>query len=160
MKPLEKFRKDVLVMSGLSQHDVGIGGPDGPGDHARAVGTYLTGHRIRKTQGADIEAGVSVDQLAARAFAGKTRLPSLEVTCEDNYACLLYTSILAELLQRLHDALIFEVGAGGGGKPGVRHDSGGGVDVHHAQRRRVRGAGEGGEHGVEERQGDGGACAP
>ncbi len=86
MKPLEKFRKDVLVMSGLSQHDVGIGGPDGPGDHARAVGTYLTGHRIRKTQGADIEAGVSVDQLAARAFAGKTRIPSLEVTCEDNYA--------------------------------------------------------------------------
>src|ERR1019366_9478635 len=47
----EKFRKDILLMSGLSQHDVGIGGPDGPGDHARAVGTYLTGERIRKTQG-------------------------------------------------------------------------------------------------------------
>jgi hypothetical protein len=86
MKPMEKFRKDVLVMSGLSQHDVGIGGPDGPGDHARAVGTYLTGARIRKTQGADIQAGVSVDQLAARAFGVKTRIPSLEVTCEDNYA--------------------------------------------------------------------------
>jgi Protein of unknown function (DUF1552) len=86
MKPLERFRKDVLLLSGLSQHDVGIGGPDGPGDHARAVGTYLTGCRIRKTQGADIQAGVSVDQVAARAFAAKTRIPSLEVTCEDNYA--------------------------------------------------------------------------
>jgi hypothetical protein len=86
MKPMEKFRKDVLVLSGLSQHDVGIGGPDGPGDHARAVGTYLTGARIKKTQGADIQAGVSVDQLAARSFGVKTRIPSLEVTCEDNYA--------------------------------------------------------------------------
>ena len=39
-----------------------------------------------RDRGADIEAGVSVDQLAARAFASKTRIPSLEVTCEDNYA--------------------------------------------------------------------------
>jgi len=86
MKPIEKFRKDILLMSGLSQHDVGIGGPDGPGDHARAVGTYLTGMRIRKTQGADIQAGISVDQVAARTLGTKTRIPSLEVTCEDNSA--------------------------------------------------------------------------
>jgi len=86
MKPIEKFRKDILLMSGLSAHDVGTGGADGPGDHARAVGTYLTGVRIRKTQGADIQAGVSADQLAARVLGAKTRIPSLEITCEDNSA--------------------------------------------------------------------------
>jgi Protein of unknown function (DUF1552) len=86
MKPIEKFRKDILLMSGLSQHEVGIGGLDGPGDHARAVGTYLTGVRIRKTQGADIQAGISADQVAARVLGAKTRIPSLEVTCEDNSA--------------------------------------------------------------------------
>jgi Protein of unknown function (DUF1552) len=86
MKPIEKFRKDILLMSGLSAHDVGIGGADGPGDHARAVGTYLTGVRIRKTQGADIQAGISADQVAANTLGTKTRIPSLEVTCEDNSA--------------------------------------------------------------------------
>jgi hypothetical protein len=86
MKPIEKFRKDILLMSGLSAHDVGTGGADGPGDHARAVGTYLTGVRIRKTQGADIQAGISADQVAANTLGTKTRIPSLEVTCEDNSA--------------------------------------------------------------------------
>jgi hypothetical protein len=86
MKPIEKFRKDILLMSGLSAHEVGEGGADGPGDHARAVGTYLTGVRIRKTQGADIQAGVSADQLAACVLGKKTRIPSLEITCEDNSA--------------------------------------------------------------------------
>jgi hypothetical protein len=86
MKPIEKFRKDILLISGLGAHEVGEGGADGPGDHARAVGTYLTGVRIRKTQGADIQAGVSADQLAARVLGKKTRIPSLEITCEDNSA--------------------------------------------------------------------------
>ena len=43
-----------------------IGGLDGPGDHARASGTFLTGVRVKKTAGADIHAGVSVDQVAAQ----------------------------------------------------------------------------------------------
>src|SRR5581483_12043798 len=52
MKPLEKFREDVLVMSGLSANAVAAGMADGGGDHARAVATYLTGVRIKKTTGA------------------------------------------------------------------------------------------------------------
>jgi hypothetical protein len=120
MKPIEKFRKDILLMSGLSQHDVGIGGPDGPGDHARAVGTYLTGVRIRKTQGADIQAGVSADQLAARVLGAKTRIPSLEVTCEDNsavgacdsYSCayqtLSFKSATEPLPPEMNPRLLFE----------------------------------------------------
>jgi hypothetical protein len=120
MKPIEKFRKDILLMSGLSAHDLGTGGADGPGDHARAVGTYLTGVRIRKTQGADILAGVSADQLAARVLGAKTRIPSLEVTCEDNsavgacdsYSCayqtLSYKSPTEPLPPEMNPRLLFE----------------------------------------------------
>jgi Protein of unknown function (DUF1552) len=83
MKPIEAFRKDITVLSGLSAHDVGTGGADGPGDHARAVSSYLTGVRPKKTLGADFHIGISADQIAARALAAQTRFPSLEVTCED-----------------------------------------------------------------------------
>ena len=58
------------------------GGLDGPGDHARASGTFLTGVRVRKTAGADIHAGVSVDQVAAQRVGHVTRFPSLELTCD------------------------------------------------------------------------------
>jgi hypothetical protein len=57
-------------------------GPDGAGDHARANGTFLTGVRVRKTAGADIHAGISVDQVAADKIGQLTRFPSLELSCE------------------------------------------------------------------------------
>jgi len=84
MKPLEKFRKDILVMSGLSGNPQGAPLNDAAGAHASAVASYLTGVRPKKTQGADFHAGVSSDQLAARALGGRTKYPSLEVACEDS----------------------------------------------------------------------------
>ena len=48
-------------------------GPDGAGDHARASATLLTGGRARKTAGADIQLGVSVDQVAAAARSAISR---------------------------------------------------------------------------------------
>ncbi|RPH35739.1 MAG: DUF1552 domain-containing protein, partial [Chloroflexi bacterium] len=65
-------------------HGVGVGLGDGPGDHARAGGSYLTGVHPRKTAGADIMNGISVDQVAARALGDKTRLASLELGCEES----------------------------------------------------------------------------
>src|SRR5581483_7032518 len=50
--------------------------------HARSNATYLTGCQARKTDGKDIRAGISVDQLAADRLAGKTRLASIELGCE------------------------------------------------------------------------------
>lgn len=48
----------------------------------RASSTFLTGVRIKKTSGADIRAGVSIDQLAAQRIGHLTRFPSLELTCD------------------------------------------------------------------------------
>jgi len=83
VKPLEKFRDDILFVSNLAHHNsLALG--DGPGDHARAAATYLTGMHIKKTEGADLRAGISADQIASRQFGAATRFPSLELTCEDS----------------------------------------------------------------------------
>jgi hypothetical protein len=83
LKPLEPFREDLLVLSGLA-HKNGEALGDGPGDHARAGGSYLTGAHPRKTAGADIQNGVSIDQVAAGSLGQKTRLASLEMGCEES----------------------------------------------------------------------------
>src|SRR5690606_37148960 len=74
-------KEDVLVLSGLAQRKAYANG-DGPGDHARAMATFLTGCQAKKTAGADIRVGISVDQVAAQKVGSATRLPSLEIGCE------------------------------------------------------------------------------
>lgn len=81
LEPLARFRDDIQLITGLA-HRTGTGGPDGAGDHARATATFLTGVRPRKTAGADVRAGVSVDQIAAAAVGDATRFPSLELSCD------------------------------------------------------------------------------
>ena len=102
MKPLEKFRADTVVLSGLAQRNGNALG-DGPGDHARAAAAYLTGVHPRKTAGADIQNGISVDQVAAMQIGTQTRFGSLELGCDDSrtvgncdsgYSCA-YTNSLA-----------------------------------------------------------------
>lgn len=102
MKPLEPFRQDTLVLSGLGHRNGGALG-DGPGDHARAAASYLTGVHPRKTAGADIQNGISVDQVAAQHVGKQTRFGSLELGCDDSrtigncdsgYSCA-YTNSLA-----------------------------------------------------------------
>lgn len=83
LQPLSAFRDDLLVLTGLTDQN-GEPGPDGAGDHARAGASYLTGVRAKKTAGADIHGGVSADQIAAQALGSRTRLPSLEMGCDDS----------------------------------------------------------------------------
>jgi hypothetical protein len=81
LEPLKSHQKDLLVLSGLA-HDKGRPLGDGAGDHARASASFLTGAHPRKTPGADIKVGVSVDQIAASKMGDQTRLPSLELGCD------------------------------------------------------------------------------
>jgi hypothetical protein len=120
MKPLEQYRKDVLVLSGLSAHEIAAAMQDGAGDHARAVASYLTGARPRKTSGADMHAGISTDQVAAKVLGAKSRLASLEVTCEssrtvgecDSYSCayqtLSFKSPTEPLIPEMNPRVVFE----------------------------------------------------
>lgn len=101
LKPLERFREQTLVLSGLTCHNANALG-SGPGDHARASASFLTGAHPRES-GSDIHAGVSADQVAAEAIGQHTRLRSLEVgledtrlvgLCDGKYSCA-YTSSLS-----------------------------------------------------------------
>jgi Protein of unknown function (DUF1552) len=79
LKPLEPFREDMLVLTGLHHRN----GEGTGGDHARASATYLTGIAPKRVSDlAAIELGISVDQIAAQAMSSQTRLPSLELGCE------------------------------------------------------------------------------
>lgn len=102
LQPLAPFKDRMLVLSGLA-HENGKALGDGPGDHARAAASYLTGVHPRKTAGADISNGVSVDQIAAQHIGRDTRFASLELGCDDSrtvgncdsgYSCA-YTNTLS-----------------------------------------------------------------
>lgn len=95
MKALEPFRQNLVVMSGLAQV-TGRALGDGPGDHARATATFLTGVHPYKTGGADFRLGISADQIAAKELGKYTQLSSLELglepqplagNCDSGYTC-------------------------------------------------------------------------
>jgi len=99
--PLADLRADFNVLSGLT-HQKAYANGDGGGDHARALTTFLTGRQAKKTDGADIRAGISVDQIAARELGKRTRFASLEVgaeagaqsgNCDSGYSCAYSSSI-------------------------------------------------------------------
>ena len=81
LKPLQNHAEDFQVMSGLD-HTKAYANGDGAGDHARANATFLTGCQAKKTAGKDIKIGVSVDQIAADAIGDRTKLRSLELSCD------------------------------------------------------------------------------
>jgi hypothetical protein len=102
LEPVAPFRKELVVMSGLDQQQAA--GRDGEvgGDHPRACTAWLTGTHAKMTSGADLRAGVSADQIAAKEFGKYTQLASLEIglesaevvgACESAYGCAYYNTI-------------------------------------------------------------------
>ena len=96
LEPLAPVREQVNILTGLADKVAIPREGEGVGDHARAASTWLTGVHVKKTEGADIRAGVSVDQIAARALGQETQLASLELAidsvevlgaCDQGYSC-------------------------------------------------------------------------
>lgn len=81
LEPLANVQQSLLVLSGLTADKARPNG-DGAGDHARALSAFLTGCQPKKTSGADIKVGISVDQVAAAKLGQNTRFSSLELGCE------------------------------------------------------------------------------
>lgn len=121
LQPLAPVKEKLLVLTGLTADKARAHG-DGGGDHARALGAFLTGAQPRKTDGTDIRAGISVDQVAASRVGRKTRLASLEMGCEhgamagncdSGYSCV-YSSTMAwrsatqPLPKEVNPKLVFE----------------------------------------------------
>ncbi len=96
LEPMAEHRKEMIVFGGLTCDKARANG-DGGGDHARSGGAFLTGAQPKKTAGANFQAGLSADQLAAKQLGNKTRLPSLELAieryrgagnCDSGYSCV------------------------------------------------------------------------
>jgi hypothetical protein len=93
LQPLSMIRPKVSVLSGLANNPAI---PDGTGDHASGTGAFLTVAHPKKTEGADIQNGISVDQVAANALASKTAIASMQLgidggsgvgNCDSGYSC-------------------------------------------------------------------------
>ncbi len=84
LAPLEPHRDRVVVISNLAHQMAGPQGPgDNGGDHTRCPAVYLNGVHPKRTDGADIRAGATIDQIAAQKIGQNTLLPSLELAIED-----------------------------------------------------------------------------
>ena len=99
LKPLEPFRNQLIVLSGLDNHGA-IVRTGASGAHAQPAGAFMTGAEPYRTDSSSsLQLGVSMDQIAAKALGRQTPLPSLELglegsdiangsgTCDVGFAC-------------------------------------------------------------------------
>ncbi|MEO8350433.1 MAG: DUF1552 domain-containing protein [Chthoniobacteraceae bacterium] len=95
LEPLQAHKDELMVLTGLTQ-DHGRANGDGAGDHARSAASWLTGAQPLKSEGSQIRAGISADQVAAEVIGRETRFPSLELgmepgrqggKCDSGYSC-------------------------------------------------------------------------
>ncbi len=96
LEPLRPFRDQMLVLGGLANREADPKGNEGVGDHSRAGTSFLSGAHAKKTDGPDMRAGTTLDQVLAQQFSQQTQLSSLELTlgsndwigaCDAGYAC-------------------------------------------------------------------------
>ena len=101
LKPLEPFRDRTLVLSGLDYFPATDQG-DAGGQHPRAAPAFMSSVHPKQTEGADVQAGTTMDQLIAQRIGQDSKLPSLEVAvdrndvvgaCDHGYACAYMNSM-------------------------------------------------------------------
>ena len=102
LSPLAPVRDQIVIPTGLAHRQAEAWG-DGNGEHSRASGVWLNGVHPKRTEGADVRAGTTVDQIAAATMGRETPLPSLEISlensfvvgnCDNGYSCV-YTNTIA-----------------------------------------------------------------
>src|ERR1700733_5169360 len=84
LAPVQPFQDQIVVVTNLAHKMAAPAGPgDNGGDHTRSPAVFLNGVHPKRTDGADIHAGVTIDQIAAQKIGQETALPSLELATED-----------------------------------------------------------------------------
>ena len=129
MKPLEPFRDQTVILSGLwsksAEPPPGVTGAD----HWVAA-AFLCANKPKKTTGADIQDGTTIDQIIAQRIGQESLLPSLQLAIEDpganssncgeGYSCAYTNSIswsspTTPLPMELNPQVVFERMFGEGG---------------------------------------------
>jgi hypothetical protein len=134
LTPLAPYKNQLTAVSGLAHHQADAHDDGANGDHTRATSSWLAGVHCKRTEGADVENGVTADQLAAAVLGKETPLPSLELAidlnflsgqCENSYACiymntLAWRSPTSPLPTENNPRLVFERLFGNGGTTAQR----------------------------------------
>jgi hypothetical protein len=133
-KPLEPYRDHVTILSGL--HSRSAEPPPGAtgADHWVAA-AFLCANKPKKTAGADVYAGHTIDQIIAEKIGQDTLMPSMQLTVEDpganssncgeGYSCV-YTNTISwasptqPLPMELNPQVVFERMFGDGTTPEQR----------------------------------------
>ena len=101
LTPLEPFRDRLAVFTGLDNFQATDQGDVG-GQHPRAAPAFMSCAHPKQTEGADVQAGTTIDQIIAERICRDTKLPSLEVSvdrndvvgaCDHGYACAYMNSM-------------------------------------------------------------------
>src|SRR5262245_19971952 len=83
LAPLESFKNDVTIVSNTDcKNAEAFSAPEIGGDHFRSAAVFLTQSHPKQTQGSDLHAGTSIDQLYAKRFGQEMAIPSLQLCIE------------------------------------------------------------------------------
>jgi hypothetical protein len=135
LQPVAAFKDRINVISGTDHRmATSLSPEESAGDHSRTAAVYLTAAHPKRTEGQDIYAGISIDQVLANAIGQESPLPSLEMCIEDvgslgvcgvGYSCA-YTNSIAwsspttPLPMERNPQVVFERLFGDGGTPEER----------------------------------------
>jgi uncharacterized protein DUF1552 len=133
LAPLAEFRDQLTVVSGTANAKAD---PldQGSGPHSRAQATWLNGCRPKRTEGADVQAGTTLDQIAAKELGKDTPLESLQLgldpnyltgNCEGGFACVYQNTVswkspTMPLPPEANPYIVFERLFGDGSSPSAR----------------------------------------
>jgi hypothetical protein len=137
LSPLEPFRNDVTIVSNIDVRNAeAFTAPEIGGDHFRSSAVFLTQSHPKQTQGSDLHAGVSIDQIFAGKYGQETPIPSMQLCienvdqsggCSYGYSCAYTDSISwaspSQPLPMIRDPrLVFDQLFGVGATPAERKE--------------------------------------
>src|SRR5579872_7294003 len=103
LAPLEPFRDYLTIISNTDVRNAeAFTAPEIGGDHFRSSAVFLTQTHPKQTQGSDVFAGTSLDQVYAQRFGQDTPIPSMQLCienvdqaggCSYGYSCVYTDSI-------------------------------------------------------------------
>src|SRR6058998_274504 len=84
LSPLEPFRTYLTIVSNADVRNAeAFTAPEIGGDHFRSSAVFLTQSHCKQTQGSDLHAGVSLDQIFANKYGQETPIPSMQLCIEN-----------------------------------------------------------------------------
>ena len=84
LSSLEPFRDYLTIVSNTDVRNAeAFTAPEIGGDHFRSSAVFLTQSHCKQTQGSDLHAGVSIDQIFAKKYGQDTPIPSMQLCIEN-----------------------------------------------------------------------------